>query len=193
MGEKESTKEKIVEAAWNLFHKNGYDQTTLDDILEASNTSKGSFYYYFKSKSSLLSTLSDFLDDKYKKIKMEIDPEMNSFEKLMYLNHKMHAIIEEKINYELIGSLYASQIVDKDKKYLLSQDREYYKLVTSIIEEGQNRNQIRKDKKIMDIMKMYSLCERALVTDWCLYKASYSLTEHSIEYMPILFSEFRVK
>lgn len=193
MSEKESTKEKIVEAAWSLFHKNGYDQTTLDDILEASNTSKGSFYYYFKSKSSLLSTLSDFLDDKYKKIKMEIDPEMNSFEKLMYLNHKMHAIIEEKINYELIGSLYASQIVDKDKKYLLSQDREYYKLVTSIIEEGQNRNQIRKDKKIMDIMKMYSLCERALVTDWCLYKASYSLTEHSIEYMPILFSEFRVK
>lgn len=193
MSEKESTKEKIVEAAWSLFHKNGYDQTTLDDILEASNTSKGSFYYYFKSKSSLLSTLSDFLDDKYKKIKMEIDPEMNSFEKLMYLNYKMHAIIEEKINYELIGSLYASQIVDKDKKYLLSQDREYYKLVTSIIEEGQNRNQIRKDKKIMDIMKMYSLCERALVTDWCLYKASYSLTEHSIEYMPILFSEFRVK
>ena len=43
-----STKSKIVKAAWTLFHKNGYEQTTVDEIIAASKTSKGTFYHYFK-------------------------------------------------------------------------------------------------------------------------------------------------
>ena len=44
------TKSRIVSAAWRLFYQYGYDNTTIDDIVEASNTSKGSFYHYFESK-----------------------------------------------------------------------------------------------------------------------------------------------
>ena len=43
---KRQTKAKIVSAAWKLFYQNGYDDTTIDDIVEASGTSKGSFYHY---------------------------------------------------------------------------------------------------------------------------------------------------
>ena len=42
-----STKSRIVKAAWNLFYKNGYEQTTVEDIINASKTSKGTFYHYF--------------------------------------------------------------------------------------------------------------------------------------------------
>ena len=28
-----STKSRIVKAAWNLFYKNGYEQTTVEDII----------------------------------------------------------------------------------------------------------------------------------------------------------------
>ena len=45
-----STKSRIVKAAWNLFYKNGYEQTTVEDIINASKTSKGTFYHYFKGK-----------------------------------------------------------------------------------------------------------------------------------------------
>ena len=42
-----STKSRIVKAAWNLFYKNGYEQTTVEDIINAAKTSKGTFYHNF--------------------------------------------------------------------------------------------------------------------------------------------------
>ena len=63
MGKKNSsaTKKKIVSAAWKLFYEQGYDDTTVDDIVLESGTSKGSFYHYFSGKDALLSSLSYFL------------------------------------------------------------------------------------------------------------------------------------
>ena len=60
-----NTKGRIVNAAWELFYEQGYDDTTIDDIVERSETSKGSFYHYFESKDALLSTLSVLFDNKY--------------------------------------------------------------------------------------------------------------------------------
>ena len=37
---RQSTKNRIVKAAWNLFYKNGYDHTTVEEIIAASKTSK---------------------------------------------------------------------------------------------------------------------------------------------------------
>ena len=55
----------------------------MDDIIDLSGTSKGSFYYYFNGKDALLSTLSSILDDQYRLLKAAMPKEMNSFDKLM--------------------------------------------------------------------------------------------------------------
>ena len=60
-----SVKGRIVAAAWQLFYEKGYNGTTVDDIIDLSGTSKGSFYYYFNTKDELLNTLSMILDDNY--------------------------------------------------------------------------------------------------------------------------------
>ena len=83
--EKKSAKNKIVSAAWQLFYEKGYNKTTVDDIIELSGTSKGSFYYYFSTKDELLNTLSLMLDEYYEVLDEKMDPEMNSFDKLLYL------------------------------------------------------------------------------------------------------------
>ena len=44
------TKEKILEATKDLIYKKGYNETSIRDILAASDTGKGQFYYYFSSK-----------------------------------------------------------------------------------------------------------------------------------------------
>ena len=80
MAAKQNVKRRIVDAAWELFYEKGYDDTTVDDIIRLSETSKGSFYYYFSSKDSLLDTLSTILDENYAKLEDELDPEMNSFD-----------------------------------------------------------------------------------------------------------------
>lgn len=47
------TKEHIIEVASRLIHLQGYNHTSLDDVLKESGVGKGNFYYYFKSKEEL--------------------------------------------------------------------------------------------------------------------------------------------
>ena len=189
--EKRSVKSKIVSAAWQLFYEKGYNGTTVDDIIELSGTSKGSFYYYFSTKDELLNTLSMILDDYYEELERELDPQMNSFSKLLYLNDKAHSMMEEKISIYLITSLYSTQLVAQGNRHLLDQNRNYYKLITKVVEEGQKRGQIRSDVSVSEITKYYAMCERALVTDWCLNKGEYSLGEYSRECMPMMMEHFK--
>lgn len=48
-------REKLVEAARSLIHRNGYRQTSIADIAEASGVPLGNIYYYFKTKDDLVS------------------------------------------------------------------------------------------------------------------------------------------
>ena len=47
-------KEKIINAAWELFREKGYEETTLQDIIDKSGTSRGAFYHHFRAKEDLL-------------------------------------------------------------------------------------------------------------------------------------------
>ena len=69
---KKSVKSRIVSAAWQLFYEKGYNGTTVDDIIELSETSKGSFYYYFSTKDELLNTLSLILDEFYEELEQKL-------------------------------------------------------------------------------------------------------------------------
>src|SRR5215469_83734 len=48
------TKLRIIRAAAELFHRQGLHATSPDEIIDASETGKGQFYYYFKSKEGLV-------------------------------------------------------------------------------------------------------------------------------------------
>jgi len=48
------TRTRIIQAAAELFHKQGVRATSPDDVIEASKTGKGQFYHYFKSKEGLV-------------------------------------------------------------------------------------------------------------------------------------------
>jgi Transcriptional regulator len=186
MAGKVGTKEKIVRAAWKLFREKGYENTTVEDIIIAAKTSKGSFYYYFERKDSLLDTLSTLLDQEYERLQKEIDPDLNSYDKLIRLNYEMHTFIEEEFDADLLASLYSTQLLSKGNSRLLDQNRVYYRFITDIIEDGQKRGEITKSKSVREITKFYSLCERALISDWCLSRGSYSLAQFSKEYMPLM-------
>jgi len=190
---KRDVKQQIVSAAWQLFYEKGYNGTTVDDIIALSETSKGSFYYYFSSKDELLNTLADILDKKYEALEERMTSDMDCFEKLLFINYEMHCMMGEKIDVELLASLYASQLMTTGGSSLLNQNRKYYKLVTKIIEEGQKLGQIRADIPVSAITKYYSMCERALVSDWYMNKGAYSLGEYSKECMPMMLEGFKAK
>lgn len=192
MDQVNSTKNKISTVAWKLFYDQGYEATTVDQIITECGISKGNFYHYFSAKDDLLNTLSDIFDEEYKKIMDKLDKHMNSFDKLIATSRHLFRFIEENISVELLSILYSSQIVKKGKKHLLDQQRVYYKVLQQIISEGQSRNQIKNDKSFLELSKIYAMQERAILYDWCICEGNYPLSSYGIELLEMFLKDIKV-
>ncbi len=193
MRKSRNTKGRIVSAAWRLFYEQGYDDTTVDEIILESGTSKGSFYHYFEGKDSLLSSLSYLFDEKYEALVCEMDAEMNGFDKLIYLNQELFSMIENSISIDLLARLYSSQLITRGEKHLLDRSRFYYRLLREIMIEGQQKGQLTEDLTVNEMVKMYALCERALIYDWCISGGEYSLRAYGKQMMPRFLSTIQIK
>lgn len=185
-----STKSRIVKAAWNLFYKNGYENTTVEDIIAASKTSKGTFYHYFKGKESLLNSLSSLFDGKYEELAAVIDPALSTYDKLLFLNHELFYMIETSVDINLLASLYSSQLITRDKRSLVDQKRFYYEWILELITDGLTSGEFKDTSTAKELMNLYAMYERALLYDWALFKGRYSLTEYSDKLMPHLLDMF---
>ena len=188
-----NTRSRIVSAAWKLFYEQGYDDTTVEEIVEESGTSKGSFYHYFSGKDALLSSLSDLFDDKYQELIPTLEEDMDSFEKLMYLNQELFLMIDNSVSLDLVARMYSSQLVTAGEKHLMDHNRLYYKLLRQIVSEGQKKGELCADATVNEIVKAYALCERALIYDWCISNGDYSLSQYAKTMMPVFLGNFRVE
>lgn len=186
----QNTRARIVEAAWQLFYEQGYEDTTVEEIIETSRTSKGSFYHYFGGKDALLSTLSDLFDQKYLDLQEKLDPDMPAMDKLLYLNEELFRMIENSVSLDLLARLLSTQLVTNGQRHLLDHKRVYYRLLRRIIAEGQERGQLSQVRSVNDMVKIYALCERALLYDWCLCGGEYPLREYAARQMPVFLSDF---
>lgn len=185
-----NTRGKIVSAAWKLFYEQGYEDTTVEEIIELSQTSKGSFYHYFDGKDALLSTLSNLFDEKYEELMEALDPGLPAMEKLLFLNEELFGMIENSISIDLLARLLSTQLITNGEKHLLDHNRIYYKLLRKIIAQGQSDGQLTTNSSVSEMVKLYALCERALLYDWCLCGGEYSLRQYSSRVMPGFLSSF---
>ena len=186
-----NTRGRIIAAAWKLFYEQGYDDTTVEDIIFESGTSKGSFYHYFNGKDALLSSLSYLFDEKYEELMGEMDPEMNSFDQLMLLNRELFGMIENQVSIDLLARLFSSQLVTKGERHLLDHNRAYYKILRQIIAKGQARGELRQDMTVNEIAKLYALCERGIMYDWCICSGEYSIRQYAARVMPAFLEQIR--
>lgn len=189
--QKRNTRGNIITAAWQLFYEQGYENTTVDEIISASKTSKGSFYHYFNGKDALLSTLAYLFDEKYEELQESMDDTMGSYEKLLFLNQELFTMIENSISIDLLARLLSSQLITRGEKSLLDRSRLYYRLLSKIILEGQNKGELRTDISVGEMVKGYAICERAFMYDWCISGGEYSLRSYSQKMLPIFLSDFR--
>ena len=188
-----ATRAKIVSAAWKLFYEQGYEDTTVEEIIEVSQTSKGSFYHYFDGKDALLSTLSSLFDEKYEELMETLDPEMNAMDQLLYLNSELFGMIENSISLDLLARLLSTQLTTSGEKHLLDHNRIYYKLLRRIIARGQEKGELDSKSSVSEMVKLYALAERALMYDWCLCGGENSLRKYSADIMPGFLSSFLPK
>lgn len=185
------TKSKIVTAAWKLFYDQGYEETTIEEIIAESGTSKGSFYHYFEGKDALLGSLSYMFDEKYEELSEKLKPETDSYEILLYLNKELFEMIENTVDFDLLCRLFATQLTTKGERHLLDHKRFYYKLLRKIITEGQKKGELTDRMSPNEMMKYYALCEHGMMYDWCLSGGDYSLCEYAKNFMPFFLGKLR--
>ena len=186
-----NTKGRIIAAAWKLFYEQGYEETTVEDIVFESETSKGSFYHYFKGKDELMGALATVFDEKYEELMEVMDPTLDAMEKLIYLNHELFAMIDGGVSIDLLSRLLSTQLLARGEKHLLDRNRTYFKLLRQIIAQGQRAGELRGDRTVNEIVKAYALWERALLYDWCLCGGEYSLVAYTDSVTPMFLESYR--
>jgi len=68
----------------------------------------------------------------------------------------------------------------------------YYKLLKKIVSDGQKKGEISEKFSVNEIVKLYAMCERALLYDWCLCNGDYSLKNYAKDTMPMFLSQIKV-
>lgn len=120
-GEKgEKRKQELLQIAYRLFLSKGYEETSIDEIIEEAQIAKGTFYYHFKSKEALLEALiNKMITEKVEQAKKILSAPMSVPEKTVAiitslrpeqtemdiqnaLHEKENVIIHEKINKRVI-------------------------------------------------------------------------------------------
>jgi transcriptional regulator, tetR family len=94
-GKKNQKRKKILDKAWELFRKNGYEETKVEDITRELGVSKGSFYTYFKTKDEVLYEILERIkkenEERISKINVNQEPS-----KILedYVTSKMNYIVK---------------------------------------------------------------------------------------------------
>jgi len=91
-------KKEIIEHSILLFEKKGFSQTSIQDIVDALNVTKGTFYYYFSSKEELLMDIHlQYIDDLLNRQAMILhDASLSCCKKLAKIIHLLISDIKER-------------------------------------------------------------------------------------------------
>lgn len=99
----EVRKNEILNAARKFFFQKGYEQTTIQDILDELGIAKGTFYYYFTSKLDLLDKLVDRTTSEISaSLKPILKMEMNAIEKFNKIFQTATIVKMQKIDVLLV-------------------------------------------------------------------------------------------
>ena len=138
-------RERLFRAALSLFSKKGYAETTVEDITEAADVGKGTFFNYFPSKEHVLLRFSEMQLGKLQIIVREIrDSQVPMMQGLRGLVHRMTEapIQNPAVVRALLQAHLTSQVVRKEMVRLQGEHR---RLIGGLLRYGQQRGEVRRD------------------------------------------------
>ncbi|MDO4719612.1 MAG: TetR/AcrR family transcriptional regulator [Peptostreptococcaceae bacterium] len=149
----EQSRERILSAAKSLFLENGFDRTTIQDIIDRlGGMTKGVIYHHFKSKADILEAILGENDARLLEEEWQGD---NALEKIRYM------MAQSLNDYKKISTLYSMQISFKSPTILSEQYRNAFQLLIpklkSAIEEGIREGSITTDypEEIAELIILY--------------------------------------
>ena len=141
--EEKTTKEKIFEAAVDLFAKKGFDATPMREIAEAVGIKKASLYSHYKSKNEIMDTIFKYFKKELMKMR---PPEAINLEKIDKITPE---VFRQRANLTL--SIFKNPIMEKIFR-IISSEQFRDKRARTIILECLIHEPYSFSKKVLEIM-----------------------------------------
>jgi len=164
-----ATRESLFRAALDLFALKGFAETTVEDITEAADVGKGTFFNYFPSKDHLLLAFSDM---QIAKLQVAVDRVVQSREPMRsYLrSFGVYMTQEPARNPSLVRALLQANLSSSAVREVMRVNHtRSHALLTKLIETGQERKEIRTDLPAADIAQVFRQTVFGTLLLWSVY------------------------
>ncbi|SDM38364.1 transcriptional regulator, TetR family [Psychrobacillus sp. OK028] len=179
----EKTKKKILEVALKLFAEKGFNKVTVDAIVKKSNTSKGSFYQHFRTKSDVFLERFKEVDTFYLEVYKSFPADMDPIEKLSIFTQKLMRFLEDEMGKDLMKVIYSAALESNEHTYFLESNRYLFKILRRLLEEAIEKDRIHSAFSIEDMLTMVTQAYMGAIYHWGLQTTDRSLESLS---MPLL-------
>jgi hypothetical protein len=171
-----STVINIQQAAINLFKKNGFENTTIDEICRRSQITKSTFYYHFKSKEQLLHNLYENLTPLSPKTYSQIMTSKNSWEKIWTL---MQPAIDwtERVGFHIYSQIIISDLQNKVDTLELPENSDLQKIYIEIIKVGQENGHFANKEPPGFLFDNIKCIVYGISINWCILRGKFPLKE----------------
>ncbi len=138
--EPDQRRNEILDVAQTLIYTKGYEQMSIQDILDRLQISKGAFYHYFDSKQSLLDDLIDRLMEDAERVigPISADPTLPALEKMkrVFNTAASWKVGKKEFMLALLKVWYADENAIVRQKLQARYLKESGHFITDVIEQG---------------------------------------------------------
>lgn len=171
-----TAKEKIIDAAWELFQKVGYENATVNDIIKKSGTSRGAFYHHFRAKEDLLFQMAWYFDQGYEGWLENQPQDQNPITTLYkFLIFTLESVENSKYK-DFLSQLYGYEVMTDGDRPIIDEQRLYFKTLLSLCADARNKKLISEEWSEYTLARTLAGLGRGLTYNWLLEKCRYSLT-----------------
>jgi len=147
---KKQTRAAILKAAMKLFSRQGYEQTSIDQLAQAAGIGKGTIYSYFHTKSEIfLAFCEEQLEFVYQELTARSNPKMPLRKQLLTLFMGEFRFVSR--NREFGRILLREMVFPKDFPGARARevDDKYIEMLTPIFKRAQQRGELRTDLELI--------------------------------------------
>jgi TetR/AcrR family transcriptional regulator, cholesterol catabolism regulator len=143
--EHSSERSRVYEVAAEVFHRKGYDNTSMSDVADAVGLTKAGLYHYIASKERLLFTVLDYGLDLTEAHVVEplrqIKDPVQRLCKMIELH--LHVVLEQR-NVQVTGLLHeCRQLSSADRARINRRKKAYVEMTVELIREILDQYEIR--------------------------------------------------
>jgi AcrR family transcriptional regulator len=163
------TRERLFRAALRLFGQKGFAETTVEDITNAADVGKGTFFNYFPSKEHILIAFSDMqlskLQESVDQMREGREPMREFFRSMTLRMTEEPAKAPDVVRALLLANLSSSSVRD----VMRERNTRSEGLLTQLIQIGQERGEFRRDVPALELAQVFRQTTFGTLLMWSVY------------------------